>query len=239
MRARRPDLDARATGAAMLLRTSSLALLLVAAPAPPRAAPYRVDPDAGNNTFSAVFDAALGERITAQSASVGCELRHDPATGIAAGRCEVPLTSIRVDAEETKTEHFRQWATNRKGDPAACALEARFDGIRVGRLEPGVPAPFAADVPFTVCGRPRADGGPERVTGTALLFPPGEYGSQETIRIRATVERFDREAYRVGPAFTEGWLARVQSLARVVAREGRVELSLFARAAPAQPAAAR
>jgi hypothetical protein len=217
----------------------ALAVAAVLAAAQVRAAEYRVDPDAGNNTFSAVFDAALGERITAQSAAVGCEVSYDRAAGVASGRCEVPLASIRVDAEETKTEHFRQWATNRRSDPAACRLEARFEAVRVGPLAPAAPAPFSADVPFTVCGRARADGARERLAGTALLLPAGEYGSAETIRIRASVERFDREAYRVGPAFTDGWLARVQALAKVVAREGRIDLSLFARAVPAQPATAR
>lgn len=215
-----------------MVRTA-LVLASLAAGLPARADEFRVDPDAGNSTFSAVFDAALGERITAQSAAVGCELRYDRRAGVASGRCAVPLTSIRVDAEDTKTDHFRQWATNGKSSPAACSFEARFEGVRVGPLAAGVPSPFAADVPFTVCGRSRADGGRERVGGTALLLPAGEYGPTDTIRIRASVEGFDREAYRIGPAFTEGWLARVQALAKVVAREGRVELALFARAAPA------
>jgi hypothetical protein len=81
-----------------------------------------------------------------------------------------------------------------------------------------------------VCGRGRADGGLEKVAGTALLFPPGAYGETKTIRIRATIAGFDRDAYRIGPRYTEGWLARVQSLAKVVAETGTVELSLFARA---------
>ncbi len=66
------------------------------------------------------------------------------------------------------------------------------------------------------------------MTGTALLFPPGAYGATKTIRIRATVAGFDRDAYQIGPRYTEGWLARVQSLAKVVAEKGDVELSLFA-----------
>ena len=68
------------------------------------------------------------------------------------------------------------------------------------------------------------------MTGTALLFPPGTYGEKTTIRIRATVADFDRDAYRIGPKYTDGWLARVQSLATVVAEKGTVELSLFAKA---------
>jgi hypothetical protein len=68
------------------------------------------------------------------------------------------------------------------------------------------------------------------VTGTALLFPAGTYGEKKTIRIRATVADFDRDAYRIGPKYTDGWLARVQSLAAVVAEKGAVELSLFAKA---------
>jgi hypothetical protein len=215
-----------------------LALLAVAVARTATGEPFRVDPDAGNNVFTAVFDAKLGERITAQSSAVACDLVYDEATGTASGACSVPLERIRVDDEDTKTDHFRQWVTNRKSDPAACRLEARFSGVRVGRLAPEQPAPFAARIPFTVCGRGPADGRTEQVKGTALLFPPGAYGERKTIRIRATIDGFDREAYRIGPGFTEGWLARVQSLAKVVAREGTVQLSVFA-TSRAAPSAAR
>jgi hypothetical protein len=202
--------------------------LTLASPAP--AEELRVDPDAGNNTFNAVFDAKLGERITAQSSAVACDLRHDETTGLASGRCSVPLTSIKVDNEDTKTEHFRQWVTNKKGEPAACRFEASFDGVKIGALTPEQPVPFAAEIPFTVCGRKPVDGRREKVRGTALLFPPGTYGEEKTVRIRATVEGFDRDAYRIGPRYTDGWLARVQSLAKVVADQGTIELSLFAKA---------
>ncbi len=204
-----------------------LALVTFAAPA--RADQYRVDPSVGNSTFTAVFDAVLGERITAQTSSVGCDIRYDEKTGLASGTCSVPLTSIMVDNEPTKTEHFQQWATNKKSDPKTCSLEARFENVRVGTLAPETPTPFSAEVPFTVCGRSREDGGKEKVAGTAVLFPAGSYGLAETIRVRATVKHFRRDAYRIGPKFTEGWLARVQSLARVVADEGTVELTLFAK----------
>ncbi len=206
--------------------------LALAAPALAQAADLEVSPEAGNNAFSAVFDAKLGERITAVSSAVGCTLRYDEQAGVASGTCAVPLASIRVDNDDVKSDHFRQWATNKKADPAACRLEARLTGVRVGPLAPGMPAAFEADVPFTVCGRARADGKPEHVTGTALLFPPGEYGARRTIRIRAAVAGFDREAYEIGPQFTEGWLARVQSLAKVVASRGDLEISLFARPRP-------
>jgi len=190
---------------------------------------YIVNPEAGNNTFSAVFDAALGERINAVSSAVGCEVAYDDKTGLASGHCFVPLESIRVDNDDTKSDHFRQWATNKKSDPKDCKLEAVFNGVKVGPLAPEKPARFSAEIPFTVCGRKRADGGSENVTGTALLFPPGAYGEKETIRIRAEVSGFNRDAYRIGPKYTEGWLARVQSLAKVVAEDGTVELSLFAK----------
>jgi hypothetical protein len=205
-------------------------LALLAAPGLTGAEDLSVNPDAGNSGFSAVFDAALGERINAVSSAVGCEVSWDERSGTASGRCSVALTSIKVDADETKSEHFQQWATNKKSDPAACKLEAVFSGVKVGPLAPEKPVPFAAEIPFTVCGRPRADGGAEKLTGTALLFPPGAYGEKKTVRIRATVAEFDRDAYRIGPQHTEGWLARVQSLAKVVAEKGTVELSLFAKA---------
>jgi len=189
-----------------------------------------VNPEAGNNSFSAVFDARLGERINAVSSAVGCQIAYDEAAGTASGRCSVPLLSIRVDNDDTKSGHFREWATNKKVEPGACHIEATFAGVRVGKLAAMTPASFTAEIPFTVCGRARADGAKEKVTGVALLFPPGAYGEKKTIRIRATLSAFNRDAYRIGPKYTEGWLARVQALAPVVAETGTVELSLFAKA---------
>ena len=183
----------------------------------------RVDAEAGNNTLNGVFDAPLGERITAVSSGVGCDIQLDPGGRNLSGRCTVPLTSITVDADPTKTEHFRQWATNRKVDPARCIVAAQLDGVTVSLPQAsGESTQFQADVPFTVCGRPREDGGREHVTGTVVLLEDGFY------RVRARVEHFHREAYRIGPRFTEGWLARVQALAKVVAEEGTLELTLFA-----------
>jgi hypothetical protein len=211
-------------------RVACLVALLLAAPAAAAAAEeLTVDATAGNNSLSAVFDAALGERISAVSSAVGCAVTWDEKAGTASGRCAVPLESIRVDNDDTKSDHFRQWATNKKSEPRDCSLEAVFSGLRIGPLVPERPATFTAEVPFTVCGRARADGRREKLMGTALLFPAGSYGEKKTIRIRATVAAFDREAYRIGPGHTDGWLARVQSLAKVVAEKGTVELSLFAK----------
>jgi hypothetical protein len=210
--------------------TRIAALLVLALAAPAAAEDLTVNPEAGNNSLSAVFDAALGERITAVSSAVGCTVSYDEKSGLASGRCAVPLESIRVDNDDTKSDHFRQWTTNKKSDPKACRLEAVFSGVKIGPLSPEKPSPFSAKIPFTVCGRGRADGGPEQITGTAMLFPAGAYGDAKTIRIRATLTGFDRDAYRIGPKYTDGWLARVQSLAKVVAEQGTVELSLFAKA---------
>lgn len=213
---------------AISARTVALASLLLA-PVASRSESLEVDPQAGNNSFSAVFDAALGERINAVSSAVGCDVTYDEKSGLASGRCSVPLTSIKVDADDTKSDHFQQWTTNKKSDPKDCSFVATFSGVKVGPLSPEKPASFAAEIPFTVCGRVRSDGGSEKVTGTALLFPPGVYGEKKTIRIRATIASFDRDAYRIGPRHTDGWLARVQSLAKVVAGQGVVDLSLFAK----------
>jgi hypothetical protein len=209
---------------------SLAAVLALVAPDVALAREFEVNPDAGNNTLSAVFDAKLGERINAVSSAVGCQLTYDEGTGLASGKCSVPIESIRVDNDDTKSDHFRQWVTNKRSDPAQCRIEAVFSGVKVGTLAAGSPAPFTAEIPFTVCGRGRTGGAKERVTGAALLFPPGTYGEKATIRIRATVPEFDRDAYRIGPKYTDGWLARVQALATVVAEKGAVELSLFAKA---------
>lgn len=210
-------------------RTAALLTLLLAAPAAALAEEFAVNPQAGNSGFSAVFDAALGERINAVSSTLGCEVSFDAKSGLASGSCQVPLTSIKVDSDETKSGHFHDWATNKKSEAKDCKLEAVFSGVKLGTLAPEKAVPFTVEIPFTVCGRGRSDGGKEKLTGTALLFPPGAYGDKKTIRIRATIAAFDRDAYRIGPGYTEGWLARVQSLAKVVAGRGTVELSLFAK----------
>lgn len=210
-------------------RHAALLALSLSVPAAAGAEELTVNPEAGNSGFSAVFDAKLGERINAVSSAVGCEVTFDEKAGLASGRCSVPLTSITVDNDATKSEHFHDWATNKRSDAKACRIEAVFSGVRLGALVAEQPVPFSAEIPFTVCGRARADGGKEKVSGTAVLFPPGAYGDRKTIRIRATVAAFDRDAYRIGPGYTAGWLARVQSLAKVVAEQGTVELSLFAK----------
>jgi hypothetical protein len=209
---------------------AALAVLCLSLHSAARAEEFEVNPEAGNNTFSAVFDAKLGERINAVSSAVACQFDYDEAAGTASGKCSVPLLSIRVDNDDTKSEHFREWTTNKKVEPGACRIEAAFAGVHVGKLAAMTPASFTAEVPFTVCGRARSNGAKEKVTGVALLFPPGAYGEKKTIRIRATLSGFDRDAYRIGPKYTDGWLARVQALAPVVAETGTIELSLFAKA---------
>lgn len=211
-------------------RIPAVLTILVLAPAFAVAEDFTVNPEAGNSSFSAVFDAVLGERINAVSSAVGCEVAFDEKTGLASGRCSVPLTSIQVDSDSTKSEHFHDWTTNKKSEAKDCKLEAVFTAVKLGTLAPENAVQFSAEIPFTVCGRARVDGGKEKVSGTAVLFPPGAYGDKKTIRIRATIPGFDRDAYHIGPKYTDGWLARVQKLAKVVAEKGTVELSLFAKA---------
>jgi hypothetical protein len=188
-------------------------------------AAYEVNADRGANVFTAIFDAPLGERINATSSAVGCDLTFDEAKGTASGTCKVPLTSVMVDNNETKTEHFQQWATNKKTDAKKCELEAKFTDVKLaGALAEGQPTKFEADVPFTVCGRAREDGKPEHLTGNVILLPGGSKG----LRVRAHVEDFDREQYHVGPKWTDGWAAKIQFLAPVVAPKGALDLNLFA-----------
>jgi hypothetical protein len=78
----------------------------LSAPVAALAEDFAVNPEAGNSGFAAVFDAVLGERINAVSSSVGCDVTLDGRTGLASGRCSVPLTSITVDNDATKSEHF-------------------------------------------------------------------------------------------------------------------------------------
>jgi hypothetical protein len=184
---------------------------------------------AGNNKFDAVFDAPLGEKIMATSSKVTCDLAYND--GTASGTCKVPLTSIDVDSEPTKTEHFHQWATNKKLDPKKCNIVAKFEGVRLSGPIAAAPAAFSGESAFTVCGKARSDGGKEKVVGNAMLLPDGR------IRIRARVDKLNRDQYRIGPKYTEGWLARVQRLAKVVAEKGTVELLLFAKSQAEEKAA--
>jgi hypothetical protein len=213
--------------------------LAAAAPALGAETRFAVDPEAGNNTFTAVFDAAIGERITAVSSAVSCTLVVDEEKLEGKASCSVPLTSIRVDNDDTKSDHFRQWSTNKKVDPKKCAFKLELPHVKVPPpVEAMKPVEFDADGTFTLCGRPRDDKGTEAIHATAIYLPPGSYKDVRTLRIRARVDGFNRERYKVGPAFTSGWLARVQQLAPVVATEGTIDVNLFATAPAATPPAA-
>ena len=190
---------------------------------------FTVDPEAGNNTFAAVFDAAIGERITAVSSAVGCTLSVDEAKLEGKTTCSVPLTSIRVDNDDTKSDHFRQWATNKKIDPKKCVFKLEVPGLKLDTaVEPMKPVPFETEGTFTICGRPRDDKGKEKISGTIIYLPAGSYKDVRTLRIRGKIEDFNRERYQIGPKWTDGWLARVQELAPVVATDGTIEVNLFA-----------
>lgn len=190
---------------------------------------FGVDPEAGNNTVAAVFDAAIGERITAVSSAVGCTLSVDEATLQGKASCSVPLTAIRVDNDDTKSDHFRQWATNKKVDPKKCFFRLEVPGLKLDTtVEPMKPVPFETEGTFTICGRLRDDKGSEKITGTIIYLPAGSYQDVRTLRIRGKIEDFNRERYQIGPKWTDGWLARVQELAPVVATDGTIEVNLFA-----------
>jgi hypothetical protein len=212
------------------VRGTSLALvLLLRAAVALGGGRFAVDPDAGSNTVSAVFEAAIGERITAVSSQVACTLRVDERRLTGDATCSVPLTAIRVDNDETKSEHFRQWATNRQLDPERCTFDLEVPGLALQPpVEPMRAVPFATEGAFRICGRPRDDGGRERIRGTIVYLPAGSYKDVRTLRIRGRIEGFDRERYQIGPRWTAGWLARVQELAPVVATGGTIEVNLFA-----------
>jgi polyisoprenoid-binding protein YceI len=189
----------------------------------------KVDPEAGNNTFNAVFDAALGERITAVSSAVGCTITADEGKLEGHAKCSVPLTSIMVDSDETKTDHFQQWATNKKLDPKHCTFDLDLPHVQLpSPLVEKQPVSFTTDGTFSICGRKRDNGRPEKIQGTIILLPAGSLGEGRAFRIRAKVEGFDREQYGISPKNTAGWLARVQSLANVVAAEGTIDVNIFA-----------
>ena len=150
----------------------------------------KVDADKGNSTLSAVFDAPLGERIMAVSNAVGCDLTWDDKGMTISGTCSVPLTAIRVDNDDTKSDHFRQWATNKKGKEKTCKLAAKFSNIKPDKaLVAEQPVSFSGDVPFTICDRAREDGKPEHVTGTVVLLPGDKKSSASARTWRASTAR--------------------------------------------------
>jgi len=215
----------------LLWRTFTAALAVAALAGPVRAetATFAVDPEAGNNTFSAVFDAALGERIMAVSSSVGCSITADEAKLEGRAQCSVPLTAIQVDSDETKTEHFQQWATNKKIEAKQCTFALDIPNVKLpSLLEEKKPVSFTTEGTFSICGRKRDDGKPERIQGTIIRLPAGSLGDGQAFRIRARIEGFDREQYGISPKNTAGWLARVQQLANVVATDGTIDVNIFA-----------
>ncbi len=188
-----------------------------------------VDPEAGNNTFSAVFDAALGERIMAVSSAVGCTITTDEGKLEGTAKCSVPLTSITVDSDDTKTDHFQQWATNKKSDPQQCTFDLEVPTVKLpSPLAEKKAVSFSTEGTFMICGRKRDNRQPEKIQGTVILLPAGSLGNGKAYRIRAKIEGFDREHYGISPKRTAGWLARVQQLANVVATAGTIDVNIFA-----------
>lgn len=196
----------------------AIALTLLALPVRAAETTFTVKPQVGNNTFTAVFDAVIGERITAVSSAVGCTLTVDEEKLEGRASCSVPLTS-------------------KKMEPGQCTFEVEVPHVKLpSPVAPKSPIAFTTEGTFTLCGRKR-EGGPEKITGTVIYLPPGTYGSARTLRIRARIEQFNREQYGVSPRNTPDWLARVQQLAPVVATDGTVDVNIFATSPVAATAA--
>jgi len=217
--------------------TAAMLLAISSQPTWAENATFTVDPEAGNNTFSAVFDASLGERIMAVTSGIGCTVTVDEGTLQGHAKCSVPLKGVKVDNDDTKTGHFQQWATNKKIAPEKCTFELDVPDVKLpSALEEKKPVAFTADGTFTICGRKRDDGGTEHLTGTVISLPASSPGDPRTLRIRARIEHFDRERYGISPKNTAGWLARVQQLASVVATEGTIDVNIFATGAAGKQA---
>ncbi len=173
-----------------ITRTLAVTVTTVALSQPVWSAPstFSVDPEAGNNTFNAVFDAAIGEHITAVSSAVGCTITADEGQLEGHAKCSVPLTSIKVDSDDTKTDHFQQWATNKKSDPKTCTFELDVPhGALPSPLAEKTPLSFTTEGTFTICGRKRDTSQPEKITGTIRYLPAGVYGNTKVYTNRANV----------------------------------------------------
>ena len=193
---------------------------------------YSVEPGAGNSNMTAVFDAPLGERITAISSQLSCSIEVGDDHQSVSATCAIPLTSVMVDNEDVKTAHFQLWATNRKMKPELCKLELDFGTMKLdSKLKPREPVSFSFNGRVKVCGRTHTQGVSERISGQIILFPEGTYreGEPELLRIRARIRDFSRNAYQVGPEWTGGLLAKVQALSSAVSKVGDIDVSLFAK----------
>ena len=106
-------------------RTAALISLLLAAPAAPGrgAAPSTRTPATAASRPSSTPRSASGSTPSAPRSA--CQVTFDEKTGLASGRCSVPLTSIKVDTDDTKSEHFHDWATNKKSEPKDCKPSRR------------------------------------------------------------------------------------------------------------------
>lgn len=209
-----------------------LALIVLLHPATAFAESFAVDPEAGNSTMQAVFDAPLGERINAVSSAVACDLdlkKDSGGYGLASGACRIPLVTINVDSDATKTEHFRDWATNRESEWKTCNFELKIKDTRTTKpVSEMQQIPFKGKGKFTLCGKEHEKNKEEEIEGFVVFLPAGTRNPAPTVKIRATIHHFSRDAYKIGPEWTQGWLARVQKLADVVAHEGDIEVNIFA-----------
>ena len=115
----------------MITAALAVTIAVVAQPALAKDSTFTVNPGVGKNTFTAVFDAMIGERIMAVSSAVGCTVIVDEEKLEGRATCSVPLGSIRVDNDETKTGHFQQWATNKKSDPAQCTFDLEIMPLKL------------------------------------------------------------------------------------------------------------
>src|SRR6266478_2966301 len=112
--------------AGLILFAALVAVSRVAA-----ATQFAVDPEVGNNAFTAVFDSQIGERITAVSSAVGCKLTGDETKREGHASCSVPLTTVRVDNDDTKNDHCGEKATNKKKDPKQCTLQVEVPRLKL------------------------------------------------------------------------------------------------------------
>jgi hypothetical protein len=202
-----------------------MAFILPGGPAAGR--PRSPNPDVGNNVMTAVFDAAIGERISAASSAVGCTLTVDETSLEGKATCSVPLSSIRVDNDDTKTEHFGQWATHKKMQPNECTLDLEVASMKVAPpVEPMKPVAFTTQGRFTICGRGREDGRPERIEGTIIDLPAGTYGPKRTLRIRARIATFDSRAVR--RALHDARVARAHPAVAPCGQREFIDVNIFA-----------
>ena len=67
----------------------------------------------------------------AVTSGIDCTVTVDEGKLDGTAKCLVPLKAIKVDNDDTKTEHFQQWTTNKKSESEKCTFDLDVPGVKL------------------------------------------------------------------------------------------------------------